>query len=244
VNAASSHAAKLAAGLEELGWRQLRETSDVCPYVDLGGRSWETYLDSLGSAHRYNFRRRLRNLYKRHDVSFVQARDEAQRRDMLRTLITLHQKRWNGLSQPGAFDTPDLVCFHDEWSRLALQRGWLRLYLLSLDGLPAASLYGLRSGDVFYFYQSGFDPAYAKSSVGMIVLGLAIKSAVEEGVHEYDLLHGDESYKFKWATGTRPLARFTLYPPTGRGMLNHHTAIARQGMKRVMSGLWNRAASR
>jgi len=244
VSAASSHVSRLATRLGEFGWQQLRETPDVCPYVDLRGHRWETYLDSLSSAHRYNFRRRLRNLHKRYDLSFVQARDETERRDMLQTLVTLHQRRWNGLSLPGAFGTPDLVRFHDEWSRLALQRGWLRLYLLRLDGVPAAALYGFRSGDVFYFYQSGFDPAYAKSSVGMIVLGLAIKSALEEGVHECDLLHGDESYKFKWTTATRELARFTLCPPTGRGMLYRQAVRARQGMKKMMSGLGKRVEGR
>ena len=34
----------------------------MCPFIDLTGHSWDSYLDDLGPAHRYNFRRRLRNL--------------------------------------------------------------------------------------------------------------------------------------------------------------------------------------
>src|SRR5207245_43184 len=81
----------------------------------------------------------------------------------------------------------------------APDRGWLRLSELRLDGRPAASLYGFRYRDTFSFYQSGFDPAYARDSVGLVTMGLAIRSAIEEGAAEYDLLHGDEAYKFQWA---------------------------------------------
>jgi CelD/BcsL family acetyltransferase involved in cellulose biosynthesis len=35
------------------------------------------------------------------------------------------------------------------------------------------------------------------------VIGLSIAGAVERGVKFYDLLRGDESYKFYWATETR-----------------------------------------
>src|SRR6185437_5964034 len=98
-----------------------------------------------------------------------------------------------------AFDTPVLVAFHHEVTRLALERGWLRLYVLRLNGRPAAGLYGFLYRSTFYFYQSGFDAAYHKQSVGLIAMGLGIKNAIEEGAKEYDLLHGSEDYKSHWS---------------------------------------------
>jgi hypothetical protein len=74
-----------------------------------------------------------------------------------------------------------LTAFHREFSQIALKRGWLRLYLLRLDGKPASFLYGFHYGRKFYFYQSSFDAAYAKHSPGLIMMGLAIRSAIEEG---------------------------------------------------------------
>lgn len=234
VDAASSHVQRLAIKLEELGWWQLREQSDVCPFVSLAGHSWATYFESLGGAHRYNFRRRLRNLHKRHNVEFVQACDDAERREMLQALAGLHQKRWNALDVQGAFSEVEVIRFHDEWTRLAMQHRWLRIYILRLDGVPVASLYGFRYGDTFYFYQSGFDPDHAKSSVGMLVLGLAIESAIGEGVSECDLLHGDEAYKFRWTRDTRKLVRFNLCPPNFHGKIYRQALILRQGMKKML----------
>src|SRR5262249_12792405 len=78
----------------------------------------------------------------------------------LHRLIALHRSRWREFSR--AFHTPNHVSFHEDITRLACARGWLRFFTLSLDDEPVAALYGFRYGRVFYFYQSGFDPAYAK----------------------------------------------------------------------------------
>jgi CelD/BcsL family acetyltransferase involved in cellulose biosynthesis len=70
-------------------------------------------------------------------------------------------------------------------------------------------------------------------------MGLAIKAAIEEGVAEYDFLHGDEEYKFHWASEVRDLGRLELYPPHARGRI-YRRAIdfnraARRMAKRVLT---------
>jgi CelD/BcsL family acetyltransferase involved in cellulose biosynthesis len=156
---------------------------------------------------------------KQFEVRFEQVRSEEQRREALSLLIALHNSRWRNRASSEAFYTADLVSLHDELSRLALEQGWLRLFVLWLDGKPAAALYGFSYHGVFYYFQAGFDPIYGKHSVGLVTMGLAIKSAIEEGVEEYDLLHGDEPYKFHWARAARELGRLELYPPGARGLL-------------------------
>jgi CelD/BcsL family acetyltransferase involved in cellulose biosynthesis len=108
-----------------------------------------------------------------------------------------------------------------------------------LNGRPAASLYGLRYGPVFYFYQSGFDPEFSKHSIGVATMGLAVKTAITEGALEYDFLHGDEEYKFHWASATRDFGRMELYPAsTGARIYKqaiHLNRIARRVVRRVLS---------
>jgi CelD/BcsL family acetyltransferase involved in cellulose biosynthesis len=137
----------------------------------------------------------------------------------------------------GAFSTPALRAFHEEISERALARGWLRLFVLRLDGKPAAALYGFKYDSTFYFYQSGFDPRYKKESVGLIAMGLAIKSAVEEGVEEYDLLHGDETYKLHWAAEARELGRLDLYPPRMLGWLQQHAMSVKGALRGVVRSM-------
>jgi CelD/BcsL family acetyltransferase involved in cellulose biosynthesis len=187
--------------------------------VRLSGHTWDSYLAGLGQQHRYNFRRRHRNLAKQWRVSFEQAHTEPQRRTGMLALVALHRLCWSERGGSGALHTDALVAFHDEFSRLALARGWLRLYLLTLDDEPAAAWYGFHHNGVFSFYQSGFDPRFSKHSVGLVTMGLAIKRAIEEGARIYDFLLGDERYKFLWAHEERELVKLASYPPSVRGAL-------------------------
>lgn len=234
VERTAPRAIELALELKRHGWIPSRTTTNFCPFINLSGHSWESYLANLGAAHRYNFRRRLKNLTQRFEMRFEQVQSEEQRCEAALLLVALHRKRWRERGGSDALHTSDLVAFHDELSRMALARGWLRLYLLRLDGKPAAALYGFKYNSVFYFYQSGFDPDFSKHSVGMVVMGLAIKNAIEEGIQDYDLLHGYEQYKFLWARNERELVRLELYPPHARGALYRQAMELRWNIKRTM----------
>ena len=61
-----------------------------------------------------------------------------------------------------------------------------------------------------------------------------IKEAIEEGAAEYDLLHGDESYKFLWASRVRPLSRIELYPPGVIGRIHRDSVVAVAATKRIL----------
>jgi CelD/BcsL family acetyltransferase involved in cellulose biosynthesis len=114
--------------------------------------------------------------------------------------------------------------------------------VLRLDGKPAACLYGFLYSGTFYFYQSGFDAAYGKESVGLVSMGLSIKSAIEEGAEEFDLLHGDEEYKSHWSRQSRELCQLELYPPGGMGSICRRSAelerAARRIARRVLSRMF------
>ena len=233
LNRRSSLVAGLTAELQARGWGCSEAKINLCPLINLSGHSWESYLASLGPEHRYNFQRRLKNLAKQATVEFESVRSEEQRRVALANLITLHHQRWRDRGGSDGLHKQSLLAFHEELSRLALERGWLRLFMLLVDGQPAASLYGFRYHRTFYFYQSGFDPRYSKHSVGLVAMGLAIKSAIEEGADEYDLLHGHESYKFLWAREARELGRVELYPPYVGGLIRQRAVELDRATKRL-----------
>lgn len=229
-----STAARLAALLVERGWQRHERVTDVCPWIDLDGKSWEDYLSQLGSSHRANVRRRLRKLHAAFDVRLERVESPEQLDPALDVLLDLHERRWSDRGGSDALGDPAVVRFHRDFTRTALARGWLRLFVLRLDGRPAAALYGLMRNRRFLFYQSGFDPEFGDYSVGLVIMGMAIREAIEEGAREYDLLHGDERYKFLWASRTRELSRIELYPPTVAAGLHRRTREALRGAKRAL----------
>jgi CelD/BcsL family acetyltransferase involved in cellulose biosynthesis len=73
----------------------------------------------------------------------------------------------------------------------------LRLWILELDGRPAAAWHGFRVGSVTDYYQAGRDPTYERLSVGFVLLAHTIRAAIEEGVAEYRLGRGAEPFKYR-----------------------------------------------
>ena len=218
---------ELVALLRAKGWHCARREVSVCPYVDLPD-SFDTFLQSLGASHRYNFRRRLRQLNKQFEVSFEQSRTSAEISEALERLIDLHLGRWQHRGGSTALHRASLRDFHHELVQLAGQAGRLRMYVLRLGDTVAATLYGFLYADKFYFYQSGFHPDFEKYSVGLVTLGLSLQSAIEDGAREFDFLHGDESYKFLWTQSLRKLVRYDLFPSAGGYMMFRGSAALKR----------------
>jgi len=238
----ASIVAELATRLCRSGWTTTDATINICPYIDLRGQTWETYLSSLGSAQRYNFNRRLKNLQKDCSLRIEIAYTPGAAPAALDAIIGLHHKRWASKEPSQAFQDAQTVAFHREFVELAAAQRWLRILVTRIDGIPAAALYGLRYGDTFYFYQSGFDPEWRRQSLGLVTMGLAIRSAIEEGVAEFDFLHGREEYKFHWARETRELGRLELYPHHSRGRLSRRAVDVNRVMRKMAKRMLGKAA--
>jgi CelD/BcsL family acetyltransferase involved in cellulose biosynthesis len=229
----ASQAAGVVSALAGSGWGVVETGTNVCPFIPLAGRSWESYLATLGAEHRYNFNRKRKRLSRDYTVQFDRVTTQAECRESIDLVIAQHNLRWRDRGGSDAFHAPGLVEFHREFSRVALERDWLRLYVLRLDGKPAATLYGFLYRRTFYFYQSGFDAAYEKHSVGLVTMGLAIKSAIEEGAEEYDLLHGNETYKSHWSCHSRELSRLEAYPPRALGWICRSSVELERAARRI-----------
>jgi len=121
-------------------------------------------------------------------------------------------------------------------TRRFLARGWLRMYILRLDGVPAAVMYGFLYNRTFYFYQHGFDDRYQQYSIGLVLMALSIRAAIDEGAAEFDMLWGTEPYKFLWARKTRELRNIHLFPPHLAGQLHRGLFLARRRLSAVIHG--------
>jgi CelD/BcsL family acetyltransferase involved in cellulose biosynthesis len=145
--------------------------------------------------------------------------------------MSFHDRRWNDRGGSTAFCTPSLRAFHAHVTRQAFDAGWLRLYTLALDGEIAAAMYGFLWDGRFYFYQHGFSAAHADHSVGLVLMALTIRAAIDEGAVEFDMLYGHEAYKKLWAREARPLGRLQIFPPHLGGTLQRRQAETRRALR-------------
>lgn len=183
--------------------RLYRESSPVLRFEHA---TWEELLKARGRNFRQQVRRFPRKLGELGAVTYRLAADpERLQRDM-DTLFALHRSRWNGA------ETPFLraAAFHREFAAQALQRGWLRLWFLEIDGRPAAALYGFRFAGAESAYQAGRDPALRDQPAGFVLLAHAVRDALGDGMAEYRLLRGGAAYKDRFATADPAIETYGL----------------------------------
>jgi CelD/BcsL family acetyltransferase involved in cellulose biosynthesis len=185
-------------------WRGHHLSSMVCPFVRLPG-SWQEFEQSLPRRMRYNLRSRLRRLERAAGgkVESVTAASEEEARQAIELLFELKRRAWSTQRGPERFLTARKMEFHRQIARRFARRGWLRLHLLKAGDAPIAASYCFSYGGTVSFFQTAFDRAWSRYGPGAAIVAASIRSAIEEGAHEFDFLRGDESYKFDWTGDSR-----------------------------------------
>jgi len=201
---------------ERLGAVTLRR--EASPAVQVEGRTWDEYLATRSPNFRQQVRRRRRRLEREHDVAFQLAATEAELDAAFADLVRLHGARWRDCGS-GALEG-GRVRFHRDLASAALQRGWLRLWSLAVEGETVASWYGFRFGGHDWYYQSGRNPAFDSDHVGFVLLTHTMQQCFADGQTSYQLLRGGEPYKQRFATGASEVERFAAAGrPGGRALL-------------------------
>jgi len=185
-----------------------------CPHIAITG-AFADFIKGVSRAD--NLKRRKKQLEKTPGFAIDIARTEAELGPALETFFRLHRLRWAGDGGSQGITGKRIEAFHREVVLRFAREDAVRLYTLRLGEAAIASVYMLGKGATRYFYQSGYDPAHAKTSPGLVLLARTIEDAFAEGAREYDFLHGSEPYKFEWATGERQTMALRLTVPTLRG---------------------------
>ena len=213
----------LVAKLSQTGRVQM-ESGPNCWAVQLPA-TWEEYLQNLGKPSR----RKIRTLWKRYVASgravwrLACTSDEQQ--EFLASLITLHTLRRNSLGCGGCFAYTGFDEFLRRASEQLFAADKLWLTQTELDGRVVANSIGLRTQNCVYLYQCGIHPAQTDVNPGWLQNAMSIQHAIENGMHTFDFLRGDEPYKKQLGGAAVDMRRLRV---TSKRMLS-----------RLRHGLWS-----
>ena len=195
-------------------------------YID-ANTDWETFKSGLGRATRQNTLRQTRRLFESYDCRFRRVETADELETAMDALISLHQARWQSKGDHGSFAIPGFEDFLRQAARFSLAEGRLRLWTLELKGKIVAARIAFFENGIVYCFQSGFDPAYAKDSIGKVLLGLCVRDCIEdESVREYNLMGGADSYKDCWASAGSDNVSLTLLRSGMRTLAYHSIKLA------------------
>ncbi|RTL46508.1 MAG: GNAT family N-acetyltransferase [Burkholderiales bacterium] len=188
-------------------------------------QDWENYLKGRSS--------KMRNTIKRMGKRFAQeggTLEIIQGGDRLEAGIdafqSVYANSWKN-TEPYPDFVPGLI-------RLCARRGWLRLGVAWLDGVPTAAQIWITAHGRANIVKVAYDERYKALTSGTLVTALLMAHALDQDrVQEVDYLIGDDPYKATWMSERRERHGLVAYDPlTLRGLLG----LARQ----AVGELWRR----
>lgn len=196
----------LQAALKAAGHDVVREHEDVCPVIDVAD-GHDAYLASLPGKLRQEQRRKTRKLVR--DVGQVSL-DQVGVDDLERGLETFFGMQADAAGPKASFFERAamrefFLALADEFARDDV----FRLHELSIGDRPVAATVSLVAQGRWGLYNSAFDPALGSFAPGMVLKSELVQHAAEEGLATFDLLRGDEPYKYRFGAVDRDLVRLS-----------------------------------
>ena len=192
----------IASALADSGYRVERSRLITSPRLTLPG-DFETYVQGLGKKERHELRRKIRRLENATQATFRWASDAA-RGTTLDRFFALHRL---SRGQKADFMTTDVERFFRDIADALAPLGRLRLGVLRAHDEDAAVLFAFAYRGTLALYNAAYDPALASLSIGIVSHAWAIREAIGERFDTYDLLRGDEPYKYDLGATDRWLGR-------------------------------------
>ena len=183
-----AHAAK-EAGLTVDVTRQ-----DVCPRVELTG-TYDDYLASLDGKLRHEIKRKARKLEREAGPFTVRLVDGEDVHDHMERFFDMHR---SSEGPKGHFLHWGMSGFFILLARTFAQQGWLRLTFLEQGERALAGVFSFVSRGAWNVYNSAFDQSIRELAPGMVLMAETIRLATEERCATFDLLRGDEPYKYRF----------------------------------------------
>jgi CelD/BcsL family acetyltransferase involved in cellulose biosynthesis len=190
---------RLAEAARQRGWQVEVKQQDVCPVITLP-QSWDEYLAGLNKKQRHEVRRKMRRVETEAVTRWRVVESAGEVESAMELFVQLHQKSTRAKED---FWSNSLISFFKSVTRALAAVGWLKLYFVEINGVPAAAMLAFDYSNEFLLYNSGYDPdQFAHLSPGNVLTAYTIRHAIELGRKRYDFLRGDEDYKFRF--GGRP----------------------------------------
>lgn len=172
---------------------------DTTPVITLPG-SFDDYLLALDRKDRHELKRKMKKFEAEHEgLTFTNTTGDSVSPAILLTLMRNDPDKVTFLTPSmEKFFTGLPAVTQDTVMQFTLQKG---------EQIIATTL-AFRTPDSLLLYNSGFDPAYP--GAGWYIKVKTIAWAIDQHIHSYNLLQGNERYKYDLGAKDNPVYNITL----------------------------------
>lgn len=210
------------------------------PYIDLYGKDWNTYFNSLKGKFKIDLRRRLRKILSLGELEFGHCNNLDEVTKITNVMYEQHIRRRQYLGQDKSiFSNKRMKDFFHELNRKLFLSSKLILFYLKFNRKVIAIVQCFLYDDILYHYIPTFDVEYNQYSPGRILNQHIIKYSIENHFKEIDFMIGDEAYKLEWNVKLRQTKNIFFFKKNVLGKAAFFEAKAKSCVGKIKIKLAN-----
>jgi CelD/BcsL family acetyltransferase involved in cellulose biosynthesis len=166
--------------------------------------SFDEYLDALPRRRRKDLRRHLRRLDEG-ELEIRHVREAEELPEVIERWQDIRLRWWEerGKRMHVQHRSKQFRDFVKELAVLLVPAGLAEVWELRLDGRVVGVEVNLVDSRVFYAWMGAYEPDVAQLGLGKVAIGASIRSSIVAGRRYYDLMVGDEPYKYWYGASDR-----------------------------------------
>lgn len=182
------------------------------PYLVVTG-TWEEFWTAKSQRFKKTVRSVRNRLSKAGTVTLAEHRALEAGSPVFREVLDVSRRSWKAERGVAIATMPGMLGFFRELTDRASANGWLRLWVLRLDGRAVATEYQLEADGRVHALRADFDGSLPDELSPGTYLNCEILRALfaREGVHEYNMGPGDNAYKTRWASDAHETVRLRIF---------------------------------
>jgi CelD/BcsL family acetyltransferase involved in cellulose biosynthesis len=210
----------------------------VCPYINLKA-PWDSIYELYAPALKNTIKQKLKKFEELSSLSIYEVPLDEDINSYYLEFVRLNKLRMDDKHITSPFCNKNFMSFHEIIINELHKKGMAKLYFVKNDNEFIAGIYLLFYNNKIHYYQSGFEPAWGKYSLGTLLFHHCIKAAFDNGVDEFDFLQGDEAYKYDWTKRKRTNVKISIYNTTFKGRLLHLIDSGKNKSRDIAKGVYN-----
>ena len=147
----------------------------------------------LDRKQRHELKRKMRNLQETGGTTYLTIEDGNAIREFIDIFLELFPEARKDKAE---FMTLQMRIFFRSLAEALAKIGVVRLGVLDYGKKPVAMVMYFDYKENRYLYNSAYDPDYSPMSVGIISKAMCIQDSIQKGKRKFDLLKGNERYKY------------------------------------------------
>jgi hypothetical protein len=130
----------------------------------------------------------------------------------MRDILIIERKSWKEKEGSSFTAVPGLQEFYLDVAETFAKKHCLCTYLVYLNSVPVAHLFGIAYGDKYYALKTSYDESHKELSPGVVLFNYVLQDVFQANMKEFDFLGVESRWKNEIASGTRNHVNIYVYP--------------------------------